>query len=163
MTKQRHNGDNNAPRGPGAMARLRNYFLMGLIVAGPVGITLYLTWSLIEWVDGWVKPFIPTVYNPETYLPFAIPGLGLVVSFVGLVVLGFLTGFERASCVHVCRRPFRALSVCRRFVRGPRLVAALSAEFYFGAGRTSRIARARRDIDGGVSCKASSTRWDHGR
>ena len=74
-----------------AAARLRNYFLTGLIIAGPIGITLYLTWSLIQWVDSWVKPFIPVVYQPETYLPFPVPGFGLIVAIVSLTLLGFLT------------------------------------------------------------------------
>src|SRR6266568_3379407 len=39
--------------------RIRNYFLTGLIVAGPLAITLWLTWSFITWVDGLVRPFIP--------------------------------------------------------------------------------------------------------
>ena len=63
-----------------ARIRLRNYFLTGLIVAGPVAITLYITWCFIKWVDGWVKPLIPAVYLPETYLPFQIPGFGLIVA-----------------------------------------------------------------------------------
>ncbi|PLX39484.1 MAG: hypothetical protein C0606_02940 [Hyphomicrobiales bacterium] len=74
-----------------AAARLRNYFLTGLIIAGPIGITVYLTWSLIKWIDSWVKPFIPSVYNPETYLPFAVPGMGLIVAILALILLGFLT------------------------------------------------------------------------
>ncbi|WP_306027379.1 DUF502 domain-containing protein [Stappia sp. MMSF_3263] len=73
------------------MTRLRNYFLTGLIIAGPLGITAYLTWSIVQWIDGWIKPFIPSVYNPDTYLPFPVPGVGLIVAFLGLVVIGFLT------------------------------------------------------------------------
>ena len=72
-------------------AGLRNYFLTGLIVAGPVAITLYLTWSFVKWVDGWVKPFIPVTYLPETYLPFPIPGFGLIVAIFGLTLVGFFT------------------------------------------------------------------------
>lgn len=79
------------PPRPGAMTRLRNYFLTGLIIAGPLGITAYLTWSIVQWIDGWIKPFIPSVYNPDTYLPFPVPGVGLIVAFLGLVVIGFLT------------------------------------------------------------------------
>jgi len=75
----------------GLGARIRNYFLTGLIVAGPVAITLYLTWSFITWVDGLVRPFIPGPYRPETYLPWNIPGSGLVIAFVALTLLGFLT------------------------------------------------------------------------
>jgi uncharacterized membrane protein len=70
--------------------RLRNYFLTGLVVAGPVLITGYLTWSFITWVDGWVRPLIPPTYRPETYLPWPIPGTGLIVAFFVLTLLGFL-------------------------------------------------------------------------
>jgi uncharacterized membrane protein len=73
------------------MARLRRYFLTGLVIAAPVFITLYLTWTFIQWVDSWVKPFIPAVYNPDTYLSFPVPGFGLVVAFFAITLLGFLT------------------------------------------------------------------------
>ena len=76
-------------RGP--MARLRNYFLTGLVVGGPVAITIYLTWSFITWVDDWVRPLIPPAFRSETYLPFSIPGTGLIIVFVALTLLGFLT------------------------------------------------------------------------
>src|ERR1700730_15403977 len=71
--------------------RIRTYFLTGLVVAGPVLITIYLTWSFVTWVDDLVRPFIPVAYRPETYLPIKIPGLGLIIAFIGLTVLGFLT------------------------------------------------------------------------
>ena len=76
---------------PSARARLRTYFLTGLIVAGPLAITLYITWWFINLVDGWMKPLVPARYSPDTYLPFAVPGFGLVIAFVGLTLLGFLT------------------------------------------------------------------------
>jgi uncharacterized membrane protein len=55
----------DAPRG--AMARLRRYFLTGLIIAGPIAITIYLIWWFVTWVDGIVRPFVPIAYRPETY------------------------------------------------------------------------------------------------
>ncbi|OCC05638.1 hypothetical protein BA190_07695 [Labrys sp. WJW] len=70
---------------------MHSYFLTGLVVTGPVAITLYLIWTFIQWVDGWVKPFIPERYLPETYLPFQIPGFGLVVAITGLTLIGFFT------------------------------------------------------------------------
>ena len=79
----------DAPRG--FMARMRNYFLTGLIVAGPIAITFYLTWWFVTWVDGLVRPFVPIAYRPETYLPFGLPGSGLVVAVFALTFLGFLT------------------------------------------------------------------------
>jgi uncharacterized membrane protein len=71
--------------------RLRTYFLTGLVVAGPVLITIYLTWSFVTWIDDLVRPLVPVTYRPETYLPYKIPGSGLVVAVFGLTLLGFLT------------------------------------------------------------------------
>jgi uncharacterized membrane protein len=72
-------------------ARLRGYFLTGLIVVGPVAITIYVVWWFINLVDAWVKPLIPKAYLPETYLPFSVPGVGLIVGIFGLMVIGALT------------------------------------------------------------------------
>ena len=71
--------------------RLRRYFLTGLIVVAPVAITAYLTWSIVLWVDGWVKPYLPSIYNPDTYLPFSVPGYGLLVALFLITMVGFLT------------------------------------------------------------------------
>jgi hypothetical protein len=54
--------------------RVRNYFLTGLIVAGPLAITAWLIWSIITWADDFVRPLIPPPYRPESYLPWPIPG-----------------------------------------------------------------------------------------
>lgn len=72
-------------------ARLRGYFLTGLIVVGPVAITLYVVWWFINLVDAWVKPLLPQAYLPDTYLPFNVPGVGLIVGIFGLMVVGALT------------------------------------------------------------------------
>ena len=74
-----------------AMTRLRNYFLTGFIVTAPLAITAYLAWSFIGWVDSWVKPYIPARYSPDTYLPFAVPGFGLIVAIFLITMIGFLT------------------------------------------------------------------------
>ena len=75
----------------GIAGRLRNYFLTGLVVAGPLAITAWLIWSVVTWADDLVRPFIPPAYRPESYLPWPIPGTGLIVAFIALTLLGFLT------------------------------------------------------------------------
>jgi uncharacterized membrane protein len=80
-----------APSQFGLMSRLRNYFLTGLVLVGPLFITVNLTWWFVNWVDDQVRPFIPAAYRPETYLPMHIPGTGLIIALVALTVLGFLT------------------------------------------------------------------------
>ena len=79
-----------AGAGKGAVSRLRNYFLTGLIVTGPAAVTLYLVWWFVTWVDNLVRPILPIAYRPETYLPVNIPGLGLIIAFFALTFLGFL-------------------------------------------------------------------------
>lgn len=71
-------------------ARLRNAFLTGLVIVGPVTITLYIMFWLINWVDAWVKPLLPAHYNPDNYLPFPVPGIGLLVGIIGLTIIGSL-------------------------------------------------------------------------
>jgi uncharacterized membrane protein len=72
------------------MTRLRNYFLTGFIVAAPLAITVYIVWSFIGWIDSWVKPYIPARWSPDTYLPFALPGFGLLVAIFVITMIGFL-------------------------------------------------------------------------
>lgn len=61
-----------------------------MLVAAPIAITLYVAWAFIQFVDNSVRPLIPVKYNPETYLPFALPGLGLVVLVLALTLIGAL-------------------------------------------------------------------------
>ena len=74
-----------------ALTRLRNYFLTGLVITAPLVITLYLIWTVVKWVDSWVIPYVPAVYNPSTYLPYQIPGIGLLIAIFAITVIGFLT------------------------------------------------------------------------
>jgi uncharacterized membrane protein len=70
--------------------RLRTYFLAGVVVAAPIGITIWLVWSIVSLFDTWVKPLIPGIYNPDTYLPFEVPGVGLVVALIVITLIGAL-------------------------------------------------------------------------
>lgn len=71
--------------------RLRTYLLTGIVVTAPLGITIFIAWKFIGLVDGWVTPLIPARYNPGTYLPFDVPGLGLVLAIAVLTLVGALT------------------------------------------------------------------------
>jgi len=107
----------------GGRHRLRNYFLTGLIVGGPLTITFYIVWWFINWVDGWVKPFIPEAYLPETYLPYTIPGFGLIVAFLGLTTLGFLTAnLLGRSLIRAGENILHRMPVVRSIYRGMKQV-----------------------------------------
>ena len=78
----------------GVLSRIRNYFLTGLIVTAPIGITIALALWVINWIDGKIVPLIPQGFNPQLlfqdYVGIHIPGIGLVVVLVGLTLIGFV-------------------------------------------------------------------------
>ncbi len=75
----------------GLWGRLRGYFLAGLLVVAPVGITFWLSWLVLSFVDARVTPLIPDTYNPNTYVPFGIPGLGVLILILFITFTGALT------------------------------------------------------------------------
>lgn len=72
-------------------ARLRTYFFAGILITAPIGLTIYLAWLVISFIDERVFSVIPARYNPETYLPFSIPGIGLILAAIALTLVGALT------------------------------------------------------------------------
>jgi len=68
-------------------ARLRNYFITGIVVLVPIGITLYLTKFFISISS----KLIPYDLNPNNYLPFAIPGLEIILSVIFITIIGGLS------------------------------------------------------------------------
>ena len=72
----------------GFWPRLRGYFFAGMLVTAPIAITVYVALLLISFVDERVFSLIPPVYNPETYLPFSVPGIGVVLMIVILTLIG---------------------------------------------------------------------------
>ncbi len=78
------------PQGKSPFGRLRRYFFTGLVILAPVAITVWVTVWFIGFFDSWVKPLVPTNYNPDHYLPFKVPGTGLVFALVVITLVGFL-------------------------------------------------------------------------
>ncbi len=61
----------------------------GVLVTAPIGITFYLAWIFIRFIDNNVTRLIPPVYNPNNYLSFSVPGLGLIVVITFLILVGW--------------------------------------------------------------------------
>ena len=78
------------PRPRGLGARIRAYFLTGLVIAGPLAVTAWLVFSFVDTVDHWIRPLIPVSLWPDIYIVKDIPGVGVILAFVGLTLLGFL-------------------------------------------------------------------------
>lgn len=66
------------------MKRISGYFLQGILLVAPVAITIYILYTILNTVDGWL------IENIEPILGFYIPGLGIIILFVFLTVLGFI-------------------------------------------------------------------------
>ena len=66
---------------------LRNYFITGVVVLIPIGFTLYLSKILI----GVSSKIIPQNINPNNYLPFAIPGIEILISLIFITIVGGLS------------------------------------------------------------------------
>lgn len=106
--KDPHPGDEHpAPKKArtGRFGRLRGNFLTGLVVVLPIGLTIWLIWTVVGWIDGWVLPLVPESYQPEALLNLAlgndspadpdwvtvnIRGIGVIVFLVFTVIAGWL-------------------------------------------------------------------------
>lgn len=75
---------------PSILGRLRAYFFTGLVITAPIAITVWATYWFVTLFDAWVKPFIPAGYSPDTYLPFQLPGFGLLFALVAITLIGAL-------------------------------------------------------------------------
>ncbi|MBM2577254.1 DUF502 domain-containing protein [Jannaschia sp. Os4] len=84
------------PQRAGILTRLRNNFLTGLVVIAPIGLTFWLVWSVIGWIDGFVLPFVPRRFNPDIWLaenldfPIDIRGIGVAFFLVFTVLVGWI-------------------------------------------------------------------------
>ncbi len=78
------------PKKPGLLASLRSSFLTGLVVIAPVGLTVWLIWTLIGWVDGFVLPLVPDRFNPEQYIGINLRGVGVIFFLLFTVVVGWV-------------------------------------------------------------------------
>lgn len=77
-------------RRPGLFARIRSSFLTGIVVIAPVGLTVWLLWSAMGWVDGVVLPLVPQTFLPEQYIGINLRGVGLIIFFLFTIVVGWI-------------------------------------------------------------------------
>ncbi len=69
---------------------LRNSFLTGLIVIAPIGLTLWLIWTVVGWIDGWVLPLVPDVWQPEQYIGINLRGVGVIFFLIFTILVGWM-------------------------------------------------------------------------
>jgi uncharacterized membrane protein len=82
----------------GFLAAFRANFLTGLVVVLPIGLTIWMIWNIIGWIDGWVLPFIPYAWHPDTLLmrylgyepPVSVRGVGVIIFLVFTIFVGWI-------------------------------------------------------------------------
>lgn len=78
------------PKQPGLLAGLRASFLTGIVVIAPVGLTIWLIWSVIGWIDGVVLPLVPDKFQPERYIGINLRGLGVIIFLLFTIIMGWI-------------------------------------------------------------------------
>lgn len=72
------------------LARLRANFLTGLVVIAPIGLTIWLIWTVVGWIDGFVLPLVPSRWNPEQYIGINLRGVGVIFFLLFTVIVGWI-------------------------------------------------------------------------
>ena len=89
------------PRRKGSLlGRLRASFLTGLVVIAPVGLTIWLIWTVVGWIDGMVLPFVPRAYHPDRMIQdffglardsqINVRGIGVIIFLVFTIIVGWM-------------------------------------------------------------------------
>ena len=116
----------------GLLAGLRASFFTGLVVVLPIGLTIYLIWTVIGWIDGWILPLIPGPWKPEALVrdwfgPTAtipVRGVGVVVFLVFTVMMGWIAkGLMGRSLLTMAERLVDRMPVVRSIYNGLKQIA----------------------------------------
>ncbi len=120
----------------GLFARLRSSFLTGIVVIAPIGVTLWLIWTVVGWIDGWVLPFVPDRWQPDLYLTRLLEsytdgeysvhfrGVGVVIFLVFSIVVGWIAkGFLGRSFLRWAERQVDRMPVVRSVYNGLKQIA----------------------------------------
>ena len=119
---------------------LRTSFLTGIIVIAPVGLTVWLIWSLVGWVDGFVLPFVPDTYQPEYlvnrwilghespaaegWVNINIRGVGVIVFLLFTLLVGWIAkGLIGKSLIRFAESLVDRMPVVRSIYSGVKQIA----------------------------------------
>ncbi len=96
------------------MFKIRSWFITGILVLTPIILTVYVAWAFITFVDNLVVPIVPIYYRPSNYLPFSIPGLGLIIVFTFTTLVGSLaTGLFGRTLIRIWENILNRMPVVR--------------------------------------------------
>ena len=92
--------------------KIKNYFFTGVIVAAPVAITIYMSYHLVIWINGVTSKLIPQKWTIGNFVPYAVPGLGLLLLLLVLFLIGMLTtGYVGRFFVNLWEKIIRKMPI----------------------------------------------------
>ncbi|MBR9842418.1 MAG: DUF502 domain-containing protein [Rhodobacteraceae bacterium] len=116
--------DHHSARKPRRFAGLRASFLTGIVVIAPVSLTIWLIWTLMGWVDGFVLPLVPDRFNPEKYIGINLRGIGLIIFFLFTIVVGWIAkGLIGRSLIRFAESLVDRMPVVRSIYSGAKQIA----------------------------------------
>jgi uncharacterized membrane protein len=111
-------------RKPGMFAGLRSSFLTGIVVIAPVGMTIWLIWTLIGWVDGVVLPLVPYTFQPEKYIGINLRGVGVIIFLLFTIFVGWVAkGLIGRSLINFAEGLVDRMPVVRSIYSGVKQIA----------------------------------------
>ena len=112
------------PRRRGLLTGLRNSFLTGLVVIAPIGLTAWLIWTVVGWIDSWVLPFVPAGFRPEQYIGINLRGVGVVFFLVFTILVGWIAkGLIGRSLIKWAEGLLESVPVVRSIYGGVKQIA----------------------------------------
>ena len=112
------------PRRPGFLSGLRANFLTGIIVIAPIGLTVWLIWTVVGWFDSWVLPLVPYELRPERWIGINFRGVGVVFFLLFTMVVGWLAkGYIGRRVIRTGERMVDRMPVVRSVYGGVKQIA----------------------------------------
>ena len=111
---------------------LRASFLTGLVVVLPVGLTIYVIWSVVGWIDSWILPLIPASWQPDALLRdyfgenvrFSLRGVGVIVFLIFTIIIGWIAkGLIGRSMISRAERMVNRMPIVRSVYTGIKQIA----------------------------------------
>ncbi|MCT2538380.1 DUF502 domain-containing protein [Sedimentimonas flavescens] len=105
-------------------AGLRASFLTGLVVIAPIGLTVWIMWTVAGWVDSWVLPMVPHPWRPEQYVGINLRGIGVLIFLLFTIIVGWLAkGLIGRSLLRAGERLVDRMPVVRSVYNGLKQIA----------------------------------------
>ncbi len=134
MSKPFEEDDESPKKRRSLFASFRASFLTGLVVIAPIGLTLWLIWTVAGWVDGWVLPFVPAWLRPDQYVGLNIRGIGVFLFLIFTIIVGWAAkGLIGRSLISWAEGLVQGLPVVRSVYNGLKQIA----ETVFAQSETS--------------------------